>query len=31
MSIMNSVKSYVAEILVGYGQIIEIENRTWHI
>jgi len=30
MSVKNSVKNYVSEMLVEYGQIIEMDGRTWH-
>ncbi len=29
MSKKNSVKKYIAEILVEYGKIVEMNGRTW--
>ncbi len=30
MSVKNSVRNYVTEMLVEYGRIIEMDGRTWH-
>ena len=29
MSVKNSVKNYIADILVEYGRIVEMDGRTW--
>jgi len=30
MSVKNSIKNYVSEMLVEYGRIVEMDGRTWH-
>ena len=30
MSVKNSVRNYVTEMLVEYGRIVEMDGRTWH-